>query len=248
MTNKYNNGKIYKITSEHTIDVYVGSTTRVLNDRLKDHVRKYNLHLKDNKHDYITSYEILKYPTYEIVLIESVNVDTKKELLDREGHFIKTTPNCVNKLVMGRTELEWREANKEHKKEQNKKYNQDNKEELSKYHKKYRTENADEIKVRQKTYHDKNKEKENLQKKQVIDCECGLSYTAGHKTRHLQTERHKKYMVNGDELKAKQANSKYCECGSPYTKAHKAAHLKTLKHQTYIKNKLEQPIIIPIDI
>lgn len=192
MINKYNNGKIYKITSEHTENVYVGSTTRDLNGRLKEHRKKYKLHQKDsNKHDYLTSFEIVKYDTYEITLIENFCANTKQELLDREGHYIKITPNCVNARQMGRTEKEWRVDNKEYLQEKNKKYNQDHKVELSQYHKQYRTDNADEIKKKMHNYHEAHKEVNNAKKKQHVDCECGMQYSAGHKTRHFATERHK---------------------------------------------------------
>ena len=39
--NKYQNGKIYKITSKQTDDVYIGSTIQELNKRLIHHKAKY---------------------------------------------------------------------------------------------------------------------------------------------------------------------------------------------------------------
>ena len=230
------NGKIYKITSDYTDDVYIGSTYRKLDERLKEHDKKYKLYLKDNNNDYLTSFKILKYDTYEISLIELVNVNTKKELTDREGHHIRITPNCINKIINGRTEKEWRIDNKAYLKEYHTKYIKNNKIELSKYHKQYRTEHKDEIKIKQKKYHENNKDTNNLKKKQKEDCECGHQYTLGHKTRHLQTEKHKKYANNPEELKEKQKNKIPCVCGSSYSLPNKGQHLKTIKHKSYLDN------------
>jgi hypothetical protein len=58
------------------------------------------------KFNYITSFEILNYGDCQILLLENYVATSKKELRLREGHYIKTLPNVVNKLVAGRTHIE----------------------------------------------------------------------------------------------------------------------------------------------
>jgi len=107
-TNRYHNGKIYAIRSHQTPDVYIGATCTTLTKRLSEHKSHYK---KNNK--YYTSFEILKYPDYYIELVEEVKCENKMELTRREGQIIRETENCVNKVIAGRTNREWREDNKE---------------------------------------------------------------------------------------------------------------------------------------
>jgi hypothetical protein len=177
--NKYNNAKIYKITSEHTPNVYIGSTIRTLKERLKDHKKDYNRYLKDNNNNYCSSFELIKQPTYEIVLIEEVNVETQTELVKKEGEYIKNTDNCVNKCVAGRSQKEYEKDNAEHRSELGK----------ERYKK-----NKDAQKLKTKEYYKNNKEALSLKKKEKIVCECSGNYTRVGKAKHLKTEKHKSYI------------------------------------------------------
>jgi hypothetical protein len=79
-------GKIYKIVSESTGKIYVGSTKYTLQERLLRHVNGYRLWVyNDFKRNYCTSFEILKYGNYKIELVEDniSDVDLKK----REGYY-----------------------------------------------------------------------------------------------------------------------------------------------------------------
>ena len=75
--NKYRNGKLYKIVSNDSTDIYVGSTCEKLSTRLAHHRGDYQKYLKGNKH-FITAYELLKQPHYEIILIENVPCASKE--------------------------------------------------------------------------------------------------------------------------------------------------------------------------
>ena len=68
--NKYQRGKIYKVASNKTEDIYIGSTCETLSRRLSQHRQDYKKYLK-GKHDYITCWEVLKTDDYFIVLIEN---------------------------------------------------------------------------------------------------------------------------------------------------------------------------------
>jgi len=77
--NEYNNGKIYKITSPDMDQIYIGSTTLELSERLRRHESDYNRYL-NGKRNNITAFELIKQNSYSITLIENVNVENRKEL------------------------------------------------------------------------------------------------------------------------------------------------------------------------
>ena len=172
----YYESKIYKITSDQTNDIYIGSTTKSLNRRLSDHKYDYKRYLRGDYH-YVTSFEISKYPDCKIELLELCNFETKEELRRREGEYIQNN-NCVNKCVAGRTI-----------KESSKKWRNENKNYISEYNKKWRNENKEYLNDYQKKYQDENKDK--LNKKYV--CLCGGKYTARNKSAHHKSKKHHIY-------------------------------------------------------
>jgi len=97
----YSNGKIYKITSPNCEDVYVGSTIQCLNQRFSGHKSKRNC----------SSKKIIESGQSVIELIEEFICETRTELLRREGEIQKSTLNCCNNNIAGRTNQEWREDN-----------------------------------------------------------------------------------------------------------------------------------------
>jgi len=108
----YNNGKIYKIVDNTNNNIYVGSTTKkYLSDRLSEHRCDYRRYLKGTN-GYLTSCEIIKNNNYDIILLELVNCDSKDELKAKERFYIDTL-DCVNKVIPGRTNKEYREVNKD---------------------------------------------------------------------------------------------------------------------------------------
>jgi len=113
--NRYNNSKIYKICSNLTDKIYIGSTTQTLSQRLSEHVKNYKTHIKNNNTKYVSSYEIIKYGDFYITLIEECNYNNRQQLFKREGEFIKLNiNNAVNMLIAGRTQKEYVIINKEH--------------------------------------------------------------------------------------------------------------------------------------
>ena len=93
---KYDTGKIYKIVSDCTDKVYIGSTIRSLGVRFTEH--KYN----NTTH----SKSILQYGQCRIELIEDYPCLNAEQLRRREGYYILNTPNCINKNIAGRTKKE----------------------------------------------------------------------------------------------------------------------------------------------
>jgi hypothetical protein len=103
----YTNGKVYKIVSNLTNQIYVGSTTKkYLSQRMNDHRSAFKFYgVKKDK--YLTSFVILKFYDAEIVLLENVLCKSKDELRARERHYIETLPNTVNKMHPTRTAQEY---------------------------------------------------------------------------------------------------------------------------------------------
>jgi hypothetical protein len=151
-------GSIYAIRSHQTPNIYIGSTiNKYLSGRLGQHKYDYKEWINGTK-NYITSYEILQFEDAYIELIEIFEFNDKTELRAREGHYIRTM-DCVNKVIVGRTQQDYRNTHKE----QRKQYDIDNKDKIKEQHKEYAKEWYDENKKRileeRKQYANNNKDK-----------------------------------------------------------------------------------------
>jgi len=126
----YNLGRIYKLESYQTEDIYIGSTCQPLCERLAQHKRHYKS-FQNGKSKYYTASDILKYDDVYITLIEYFPCNSKEELEAREGYYIRQM-NCVNKRIEGRTkkeyDKEWYENNKEKHSNNMKEWHQKNRE------------------------------------------------------------------------------------------------------------------------
>ena len=93
---RYHRGKIYKLVSYQTTDVYFGSTIeKQLPNRLSKHRAHYKMWL-NGKYCYLSSYEIVKHDDCKIILIEIFPCNSKDELCAREQHYIENN-DCVNR-------------------------------------------------------------------------------------------------------------------------------------------------------
>lgn len=88
---------------------------------------------------------------------------------------------------------QYAEENKEKIEEYQKEYREKNKEKLAEQKKIYRAEHKEEATKAQKAWREANKEKLKAKRAQIIQCECGQSYTFGNKNRHLQSNIHTTY-------------------------------------------------------
>jgi hypothetical protein len=122
-TNRYENGKIYKLVSPHTDKIYIGSTCKQrLCQRLAMHKQHYKDWLKDNKNN-LSSFTLLELGDVEIILLENINCKTKDELHKKEREYIEKYKDIiVNKHIPTRTKKEWRDIHTEEKKEYDKEY------------------------------------------------------------------------------------------------------------------------------
>jgi len=199
--NMYNRGKIYKLTSLLTEDVYVGSTCKhYLSDRLSAHRCDYQRY-KDGRAAYVTSYKLFDHGDVDIELLESYPCNSKAELHAREKHWIRNTPNCCNKNIPTRSKKEYQQDRKIELAEYQKVYREDNKQTLSDQHSKYYLNHRDHLKDKSKKHYEENKDSIKLQKKryyeatkeklsQNIACDCGAVVTMRSRTKHCKTKKH----------------------------------------------------------
>ncbi len=114
----YNNSKVYKIYSSLGDNIYIGSTYRSLADRYDEHVSSYKLYTQDNNKNYTSSFILFDKYGFEnckIKRLESVDVETRTELLQVEAKHIKINKDkCVNKNLPFCTPEEKIEHRKEH--------------------------------------------------------------------------------------------------------------------------------------
>ena len=158
----YQNSKIYKLVSNKTSDIYIGSCLMRLSTRLSGHKSKSNKAVSRNL--------FINDAIITIVLIEKFPCNTKNELKARELYYI-TANNCINANKPFVCDIpysdkkawnkEYQQANKEHISANQKEYKQANKEHLriyndmhkeqiEEYQKEYRISHRDQTNIRQR--------------------------------------------------------------------------------------------------
>jgi hypothetical protein len=96
-------GYIYKIVSESTDNIYIGSTIYSINKRFKGHLYDYKkrndiIELKEGEG--MSSYSIIKYGNAKVELIEEVKYNDIKELHIREAdHIMINKDKVINKQL-----------------------------------------------------------------------------------------------------------------------------------------------------
>ena len=191
----YSEGKIYKIVSDLTDEMYIGSTTeKYLSSRLNGHKYQYRLGINNTK-----SGDILKYPDARIVLIENFGCSTQNGLEAREyfqiKEHIKQNINVVNKHMPTRTQKEYYEDNKEAILSKCIEYRATHKDQLKEYWKNYRETHKEVKAARDQAYRENNRD-DVLEKKREYEqrpwtCDvCNQSMKLGSRNKHLKSTRH----------------------------------------------------------
>ena len=160
LNNKYNNSFIYTIRSPHTDKFYIGSTTQKLCKRFANHKTDYNLYVNNKLKSCITSFKIIELGDSYIELLEEINCDSKIQLEMREGELIRIHKDlCINKIIVGRTDKQYRLDNVDIIKQRKQQFNINNASKIKQYHKQYHLDNADKIKQYHQQYHLNNADK-----------------------------------------------------------------------------------------
>jgi hypothetical protein len=171
----YSLGKIYKITSEHTEQFYIGSTcVPLLSHRLRGHVSAYNEWIAGKPKNF-SSFRIIE---------PCRNTD---ELRAREQHHIRANKElCCNvrKALLTAEELA------EQRKLDIDRWRNDNPEKIRQQNTEYYQRNAETIKAYQKTYSLANKEKLKARTNQKHQCICGGHFTYAEHTQRGDSQAH----------------------------------------------------------
>ena len=155
--NPYNSSSVYKIHSEKAGLSYYGSTKLALEDRFKKHKNAYNSYVRGSGTFY-TSFKIVCYDDAKITLMESVNVESKYELMKIEASYI-TMHECVNKNIPCRTDKQYYEDNKEAILESKTQYYIDNRESILKSRSVHYEKNKQSIIEKRRAYYELNKDR-----------------------------------------------------------------------------------------
>lgn len=201
--------RVYRLVSKFTDDIYIGSTDeKYLSKRLAKHKNSFKRFMEGKRDGYVSSFMLCQYEDVSIELIED------NSSIEREGYFIKTTKNCVNDRVAGRTTKE---------------YYKDNKEAMDKYRKQWCKDNKEARKKHKDKYEAK-----------IHKCECGMDVKYSNRKRHATSTIHKNKMNGTEPIKEtkEQQRAKYnarrrekikCDhCDKVVSRAGMARHIKKI--------------------
>ena len=227
MVKDYSRGKIYKMESPSGL-IYIGSTCEpTLARRKAKHMNGYKCWKKRNI-KYMTSFKLFDEDinNVKIYLIELFPCNSSDELLSREGHYIKEY-NCVNKMIAGRTQKQYRIDNEEKLMVYRKQYYIDNEETIKQYYidnkeviQQYKLDNKEKIREYNQQYI--------LDNKEVIKQQQQQYYEANKEIRKQQQQQYN--WDNKEIIKQRNKIKVVCECGGKYTIVNKSTHFKSLKH------------------
>ena len=200
--NRYENGKIYKITDLGYTKCYIGSTCESLSQRMARHRAKYVRVLNGVKMDTSSTLLFNEFGSEncKIELIENYPCQNVEELRKREGFFISTI-DCVNRCIAGRTQREWIEQNSERVKKIKTKYYENNKDVCKERARKHREDNPEHSRRVKQEYREKNHEilkqkqherYERNKEDRLEQVECPLCGSTVHKCgmrRHQKTKK-----------------------------------------------------------
>tara|TARA_R110000868_G_scaffold142427_1_gene359752 strand:- start:131 stop:691 length:561 start_codon:yes stop_codon:yes gene_type:complete len=186
MTERYENGKIYRLFVPGNDECYVGSTIWQLRKRLDAH--KYAYYNPSQKQT--TASLLFGLGEVNIELLEAYPCNTIQELKAKEREWIEKTPNAINKNIPGRTMEEERETNKEKYAQKCKEWREANKERVAEYDAKYKAEHKEQSALQRAKWAKANKDKIKANKQMVITCSvCKEETTKGNKWRHDKTHK-----------------------------------------------------------
>lgn len=179
--NPYSAAKIYRIDSLAGGVCYIGSTTRPLHKRFRQH-KAHRIGYVNGKANFVSSFDVLEHGDAVISLVEDFPCDSKAQLSEREAHHIRRQTEgqavrCVNKVIPGRSAIEWY---------------QDNRERLVAQANQYRADNLDECKARVRQYNRTHKEEIDRKGAVPHTCPtCGTTVKTRNISIHQRSKKHR---------------------------------------------------------
>lgn len=193
----FEHGKIYKIVSDGTDMIYIGSTIETLETRMQGHRSTYNMYLSGKK-GFFGACPMFEFGDPKIVLIENFPCNTEEELNRREQYYIDLFKGTVGANNVSNIRAAYTGIDRNLPKADYKKAHAAlNREVYKEYNAGYYAANRDTIIQRSADYYKANKEAINQYKsewgKQKFQCECGSVSRWGDKSKHFKTKKHKDF-------------------------------------------------------
>jgi hypothetical protein len=245
-------GIVYKLCCVDTdIErIYIGSTKNFARRKCN---HKSNCNNEKSKEYNYNVYQFIRenggFYNWQMIQLEVVNYETKRDLEAHERRWIEQLKPKLNKQIPMRTKQEWIDDNVEMIKEKKKQYYQDNADKFKHYYqdnsdkikekrKQYYQDNGEKIKEKGKQYRNANKEEIAEKKKQYYKDNVDEIKEKKKKYREDNIDKFKandkKYYLKYKEKISKRHNQKFeCDCGGKYIHSNKSIHLKTKKHKFY---------------
>jgi hypothetical protein len=199
-------GRVYKITSEQTELIYIGSTIKTLKERLRKHYSNFKQYLNGKCKINYSSFELVQYNDCKIELLHEIECMDREMLRFFEQVEINKHKNCVNVVDAYFDSENYHANNRDEILAYKKKYRADNRDEILAYKKKYREDNHDKISAYNQQYREDNHE-------------------------NISTYNQQHYIENRDKYKTYAMTKIRCECGVLTNNAHISRHRTTIKHQ-----------------
>ena len=226
----YGKSMIYKLCCKdpNITDIYIGSTTN-FSRRKAEHKKSCN---NENDKRYNQNvYQFIRsnggFNNFDMILVENVNVDNKRDLEKIERDHIDKLQPSLNSRKSYRSDDEkqelkkqYYEENKEWLIEKNKEHYENNKEYYTQYKKKYYEKNKELLNQKTKKYYEENKE--HLKEK-------NKEYREKNKEeiKKQRKEYDKKYREDNKEKIKKKVECEFCNCS--ISKNNIKQHQQTLK-------------------
>ena len=186
----YSKTIIYKLCcNDPTIEeIYIGSTC---NFSRRKSCHKHN---SNNVNYKLKVYQFIRdnggFENWNMFQLETKSVEDKREKESLEREWIEKLKPTLNCCIPTRTGKEYYQENKEKLNEKHKEYRKKNIDKISEKNKEYHEKNKDKLKEQKKKYREENKDKI----KEKFNCGCGGKYTHHHKSRHLKSIKHQKFL------------------------------------------------------
>ena len=184
----YNKSSIYKLCCKdvNIKEEYVGSTTRFERRKME---HKYRCKSSDNNcYVYQFINENGGIDNWDMIQIEEVNVNNRRELETRERYWIEFLKAELNCNIPNRTQKEYKKNNREVIAEYQKEYQ-----------KEYRENNIEVIAEYRKENYENNREVYLEKAREKVKCECGSSINKSSIYQHKKTKKHIKFIDQSRE-------------------------------------------------
>lgn len=169
--NKYQNGKIYKIVNDVNDECYVGSTTRLLCQRMTNHISDMKKENKKNSKLY-KCMTCIGIDHFSIILLEHFSCESSLELRKRENQYITALKPTLNNNKAYATKEERKQMVRDL---------------SSRYYK----EHKEECQTKYKKYYDT---KAKFEKAKPTVCECGKTVRKSNISFHLKSKYHRNFV------------------------------------------------------